>query len=106
MSSFFGWYDVVRLVADTHEEQLVRIFQPYIIKNLDYIGMLPPAGGMTPSAAFDPDRILTALPTAEFRNVVAVKWDTVTDLRGLLIAALEKARIVEVTLAEEVSARP
>jgi len=106
MSSFFGVYDVVRLVADTHEMQLVGVFQPYIIKNLDYVGMLSPAGGMTPSAAFDPDRVLTALPTAEFRNVVAVKWDIVSDLRGLLMFALEKARVVEAMLAEELSARP
>jgi hypothetical protein len=106
MSSFFGWYEVIRLVAETHEMQLVGVFQPYIIKNLDYVGMLSPAAGMTPSAAFDPDRVLTALPTAEFRNVVAVKWDIVADLRGILIHALGEARVVESMLAEELSARP
>jgi hypothetical protein len=105
MSSFFGKYDVALLVADTHEMQLVGVFQPYIIKNLDYVGMLPRTN-MTPSAAFDPDRVLTALPTAEFRNVVAAKWDIVTDLRGVLTDALEKARVVEAMLAEELAASP
>ncbi len=105
MSSFFGKYDVVDLVADTHEMQLVGIFQPYIIANLDYVGMLPRTRGLTPSGAFDPNRIRTVLRTAEFRNVVAVKWDIVTDLRDVMIIALEEARAVEALLVEELEAR-
>jgi hypothetical protein len=104
MSSFFGKYDVVVLVARTHEMQLVGIFQPYILRNLDYAGMLPATRGMTPSAAFDPNRIRTVLRTAEFRNVAAVKWDIVTDLRDVMIVALEEARKVEALLAEDVEA--
>jgi hypothetical protein len=105
MSAFFGKYDVVVLVSDTHEQQLVGIFQPYIVDNLDYVGMLPRARGLTPSAAFDPSRIQTALGTNEFRNVVAVKWDIVTDLRDVMAAALEEARGVEAQLAEELRRR-
>jgi|APFre7841882724_1041349.scaffolds.fasta_scaffold68621_1 hypothetical protein len=105
MSFFFAKYAVVDLVADTHEMQLVGIFQPYIIENLDYVGMLSPRDGLVPSAAFDPGRIRTALGTPEFRNVVAVKWDIVTDLRDTILVALEQARAVEALLTEELDAR-
>lgn len=105
MASFFGRYDVLVLVADTHEMQLVGIFQPYIIENLDYVGMLPLTRGLTPSAAFDPDRIRTVLRTAEFRNIVAVKWDIVTDLRDVMNVALAEARAVEALLAEGLEAK-
>ena len=105
MSSFFGKYDVVVLVSHTHELQLVGIFQPSIIAHLDYVGMLPRTRGLTPSAAFDPDRIRTALRTADFRNIVAVKWDIVADLREVMTTALEEARRVEALLAEELEIR-
>ena len=101
MASFYGSYDVVVLVGNTHEMQLVGIFQPYIVRNLDYVGMLNRTRGVTPSAAFDPTRVRAVLRTAEFRNVVAAKWDTVTDLRNVMTAALEKARHVETLLARE-----
>ena len=101
LASFFGTYDVVVLVGNTHEMQLVGILQPYIIDNLDYVAMLPRTRGLTPSAAFDPGQIRTALRTSEFRNVVAVKWDIVTDLRNVMTVALEEARGVEAQLAEE-----
>lgn len=104
MSSFFGKYDVVNLVAATHEMQLVGLFQPYIIENLDYVGMLPRTRGMTPSGAFDPSRVLTVLQTAKFRNVIAVKWDIVTDLRDVMSIALEEAGTVEVLLEKELAA--
>jgi hypothetical protein len=105
MSSFFAKNDVVLLVAGTHEMQLVNIFQPYIIARLDYVGMLPQTRGLSPSAAFSPDRVRTALRTNEFRNVVAVKWDIVTDLRNVMITAREEARAVEAMLARELDAR-
>jgi len=67
--------------------------------------MLPRTRGLTPSAAFSPGRIRTALRTNEIRNVVAVKWDIVTDLRDVMAAALEEARGVEAQLAEELERR-
>jgi hypothetical protein len=105
LSSFFGQADVVRLVGDTHEMQLVNIFQPYIIANLDYTMMFRDDRGIAKSAGFEPDRVLAVLNTAEFRNVVAVKWDIVTDLRGLLLTSLSEARTVETLLSQEAEAR-
>ena len=101
MSSFFGLADIVKLVSDTHEMQLVNIFQPYIINNLDYTMTFRKDLGLPTNAGFEPKQVLTALPTAEFRNVVAVKWDTATDLRGLLLAAVDDARAVEALLSKE-----
>jgi hypothetical protein len=101
MSSFFAKAGVVSLVSDTHEMQLVNIFQPYIIDHLDYAMMFREDRGVPTSAGFEPERILTVLPTAEFRNVVAAKWDITTDIRGLLLTALREARAAEMLLAEE-----
>ena len=105
MASFFSEADTVELVANTHELQLVNIFQPYVIANLDYVVFLRESPGLRSSAPFEPERILTALPTAEFRNVVAVKWDITTDIRGLLVTALAEARAVEALLSEELERR-
>ena len=101
MASFFGWLKVIELVANTHEMQLVDIFQPYVIENLDYTTMFRADRGLPFSASTQPDRILEVLHTAKLRNVAAVKWDTVTDIRILLINALEEARAVQSLLGEE-----
>ena len=102
ISSFFGKRDVIGLVSETHEMQLVTIFQPYIISNLDYVSLLREGRGMQASDGFEPERIVEVLQTPEFRNVVAAKWDTVTDLRNLLNLALMDARAVGKLLSEEI----
>jgi len=102
LSSFYGEAKVIDLVGVTHEMQLVNVFQPYIIANLDYPGMLPSTRGVAPVAAFDPNLILTAMPTQEFRNVVAVKWDITTDIRNLLQNMLAEAREVQSLLHAEI----
>ncbi|MEX0645272.1 MAG: hypothetical protein WD076_08175, partial [Parvularculaceae bacterium] len=101
LSSFYSQSKVIELVGVTHEMQLVNIFQPYIIAHLDYPGMLSSTRGVEPAGAFNPDLILTALPAQEFRNVVAVKWDIVTDIRGLIEGSLTSAREVQSLLDEE-----
>ena len=105
MAAFFSKADTIELVGDTHEMQLVNIFQPYIIAHLDYVDFLRDAQGLRQSAPFAPERVLAALPTPEFRNVVAVKWDITTDLRSLLLRALTEARTVEGLLGEELAQR-
>lgn len=106
MSSFFGKADVVKLVGDTHEMQLVNIFQPYIIDNLDYTLMFRDDRDLPMSAGTETDGILTVLATPEFRNIAAVKWDIVTDIRGVLLIALGEARAVEALLTEELERKP
>jgi len=101
MSSFFGQAEVVRLVGNTHEMQLVAIFQRYIIENLDYTTMFLEERDFPSSPSVGSDRILSVPRTAEFRNVAGVKWDIVTDIRGVLLSALDEARGVESLLVEE-----
>jgi hypothetical protein len=101
LSSFFAQAEIINLVGNTHEMQLVNVFQPYIVENLDYAGMLREDRDIAPVAGFDPDLILSVLPTQKFRNVVAVKWDIVTDIRGVILTALDDARKVDALLTEE-----
>ncbi len=96
---------MIELVGQTHELQLVSIFQPYIVAHLDYAGMLSPTGGIEPVEPFDPSLIVAALPTPEFRNVVSVKWDIATDIRNLLEISLTSAREVRSLLNEEITRR-
>ncbi len=105
LSAFYGQSKVIELVGETHELQLVNIFQPYIVANLDYSGMLSTAGGIEPVGPFDSNLIVAALPTPEFRNVVSVKWDIVTDIRSLLEISLTSAREVRSMLEEEIERR-
>lgn len=106
MSFFFGRAEIIKLVSNTHEMQLVNIFQPYIIENLDYTTTFREERGLPMVTGLEPDHILEVLSTSKFRNVVAVKWDTVTDLRILLLGALKEAQAVEALLQEELQNRP
>lgn len=56
-------------------------------------------------AAFEQDRVLRVLPTAEFRNVVAIKWDITTDLLDVLITTMERAQEVDGLLDRELEKR-
>ncbi|WOJ93799.1 hypothetical protein R0135_01200 [Congregibacter variabilis] len=103
MASFFARYEVVKLVATTHELQLVNIFQPYAIANLDYVSLLPDNRSVLPAAGFSSEIIASELRSRKFRNVVAVKWDIATDLIGILDSALLDARRVQALLSKEVS---
>ncbi|PHR54023.1 MAG: hypothetical protein COA47_16160 [Robiginitomaculum sp.] len=106
LASFYAQTDVVGLVAGTHEMQLVKIFQPYIMENLDYVGMLPTSREVPPPSAFPAKEILTALPTREFRNVVAIKWDITTDTNNIIQLALKEAYEVKTLLDKEMETNP
>jgi len=111
LASFYARSEVIQLVSNTHELQLVSIFQPYIMENLDYIAIFEQkrkvpsvaAAGATLPAAFEEDRILGVLASPEFRNVVTIKWDISTDLLDVLSGALERARAVDALLDEELA---
>jgi len=105
LASFYGQVEVINLVDNTHEMQLVNIFQPYIIDHLDYTLMFRDDRELPMSPGDDPDRILTVLTTPEFRNIAATKWDIATDIHNLLGTALDEARTVEALLDEELERR-
>jgi hypothetical protein len=115
LASFYARSDTVQLVSNTHEMQLVNIFQPYIMKNLDYIAIFDEhrrvpniketqaAARATLPAAFEESRILGVLSSPEFRNVVTIKWDISTDLLDTLGGALERAHAVDALLDQELA---
>jgi len=113
LASFYARSELIQLVSNTHELQLVSIFQPYIMENLDYVAIFEQnrkvpsvtAVKATLPAAFEEDRILRVLTSPEFRNVVTIKWDISTDLLDVLSGALERARAVDALLDQEL-ARP
>jgi len=101
LTSFYSYIVVIQLVANTHELQLVNIFQPYIINNLDYAVLLEEDRGVPRPPASAPEKIVPALSTQEFRNVVSIKWDITTDIRNVLLGALDRARVVQTRLVRE-----
>ena len=106
INAFFRQVEVIKLVGNTHELQLVNVFQPYIIAHLDYSNMLPTRTGLELSRTERPEQILAVLGTDEFRNIAAVKWDIVTDIRGLLETALTEAKTVNELLTDEMERMP
>jgi hypothetical protein len=113
LASFYARTEIIRLVAQTHELQLVNTFQPYIVQELDYLAVferdrkraLPAEFKAALPEPFDDERIRNVLTTAEFRNVVAIKYDTATDMLDVLAATRERARNLERLLARELELR-
>jgi hypothetical protein len=113
LAAFYGRAASIQLVGNTHELQLVNLFQPYVAKNLDYVAVFQQDRRLAHRtdiraalpAPFDEERIRTVLKTPEFHNVVAIKWDSATDLHDTLTWALEGARAVDALLDAEL-ARP
>lgn len=90
LADYYAAAELTLLVQNTHEMELVQIYEPYIIANLDYAAVqttrvddfsLPPP--------IEESRILDVLGTREFRNVLTQKWVITTDLldqhRGMRI---------------------
>ena len=105
LTAFFGQTEVIALVSNTHEMQLVNIFQPYIIENLDYSLMFREDRGMPASKGTDTERILNVLASPELRNVAAVKWDISTDIHALMTDALADAKDMKALIASELERR-
>ena len=89
LAEYYAAAQVITLVQNTHEMELVQIYEPYIIENLDYAAVgvtrvddfpLPPP--------IEEASILKVLATREFRNIVIQKSVISTDLidqfRGML----------------------
>lgn len=113
LAAFYTRTETIRLVSQTHELQLVNTFQPYIVRELDYLAIYNPERKRalsaeikaTVPAPFDEARIRQVLKTPEFRNVIAIKYDITTDILDVLGYTLERARKVEKLLAREIALR-
>ena len=81
LAEYYAAAKVIVLVQNTHEMELVQIYEPYIIDNLDYPAVkrkriedfpLPPA--------LDEAIILDVIGNRKFRNILAQKWIILSDL--------------------------
>ena len=89
LAEYYSAAREAELVQNTHEMELVEIYEPYAIENLDYSAVaigrvddfpLPPP--------VDEASILKVISTQRFRNILTQKWVISTDLldqhRGML----------------------
>lgn len=108
LAEYYAAAQVTVLVQNTHEMELVQIYEPYIIENLDYAAV-----GVTQVDDFplpppiEEASILKVLATREFRNTLIQKSVITTDLinqyRGMLeltnnVLRLLKSANREITL--------
>lgn len=93
LADYYAAAQLTLLVQNTHEMELVQIYEPYIIANLDYAAVqqirvtdfpLPPP--------LEESSILDVLGTREFRNVLTQKWVITTDLLGQHRGMLERTQ--------------
>jgi len=108
LAEYYAAAEITVLIEKTHEMELVQIYEPYIIENLDYAAVgitrvddfpLPPP--------IEEASILNVLATRKFRNILIQKLVITTDLinqfRGMLertdnILRLLKSANSEITL--------
>jgi hypothetical protein len=102
LADYYAAAQLTLLVQNTHEMELVQIYEPYIIANLDYAAVqttrvddfsLPPPR--------EEASILSVVGTREFRNVLTQKWVITTDLlsqhRGMLERTKKILQLLEPT---------
>jgi hypothetical protein len=81
LADYYRAAQVTVLVQNTHEMDLVQIYEPYIIEHLDYLAV---ALGRVDDFPLPPPveeaSILDVLATRQFRNIVVQKWVIATDL--------------------------
>ncbi len=89
LAEYYTAAQITVLVQNTHEMELVQIYQPYIIGNLDYLALARIRVDDFPvPAPIEAASILKVLGTREFRNMLTQKLVITTDLldqhRGML----------------------
>jgi len=81
LAEYYAAARVTELVQQTHEMELVQIYEPYAIANLDYSAVaLGRIGDFPLPPPMDPDSILEVVSTRHFRNILTQKWMIATDL--------------------------
>ncbi len=100
LAEYYAAAQITILVQNTHEMELVQIYEPYIIENLDYLAV---AIGRVDDFPLPPPveeaSILDVLTTRKFRNILVQKWVITTDLldqhRGMLERTNNVLRLLE-----------
>lgn len=102
LAGYYAASEMSILVQNTHEMELVQIYEPYMIGNMDYAAVqrtrvddfsLPPP--------VEESLILELVGTREFRNILTQKWVITTDLlnqhRNMLERTKNVLELLEVT---------
>jgi len=81
LARYYAKADLSRVIQNTHEMQLVHLFQSYIIDEMDYAAVvLLRANDVVLPPAHESERITEVLSTRRFRNVVTLKVEICSDL--------------------------
>lgn len=105
LAEYYAADELTMLVQSTHEMELVQIYEPYIIENLDYAAVqMTRVDDLTLPPPIDESSILDALSTRTFRNILTQKWVITTDLlnqhRNMLERTNRILRLLDVPDAE------
>ena len=95
LAEYYAAAKITVLVQNTHEMELVQIYEPYIIENLDFSAV---ALGRVDDFPLPPPveeaSILDVLATRQFRNIAVQKWVIATDLLNQARQMLERTNNV------------
>ncbi|MFT5500987.1 MAG: hypothetical protein ACI88G_001120 [Woeseiaceae bacterium] len=81
LAEYYAAARVITLVQNTHEMELVQIYEPYIIENLDYAAVAVVRIDDFPlTPPVEVTSILEVLATRKFRNILIQKSVITTDL--------------------------
>jgi len=84
LAEYYAAAKVIVLVQNTHEMELVQIYEPYIIEYLDYPAVQRKRiEGFSMPPALDEAIILDVLGSRKFRNILSQKWIILSDLLNL-----------------------
>lgn len=95
LAEYYAAAKITVSVQNTHEMELVQIYEPYIIENLDFSAV---ALGRVDDFPLPPPveeaSILDVLATRQFRNIAVQKWVIATDLLNQHRQMLERTNNV------------
>jgi hypothetical protein len=95
LAEYYAAAQITVMIQQTHEMELVQIYEPYIIKNLDYAAVgVSRADEFPLPPPFDEASILEVLTTREFRNILIQKSVISTDLISQFRSMLERTNNV------------
>jgi hypothetical protein len=95
LAEYYAAAKITAMVQNTHEMELVQIYEPYIIKNLDFSAVaLGRVDDFPLSPPVEEARILDVLATRQFRNIAVQKWVISTDLMDQARQMLERTNNV------------
>ena len=105
LAEYYAASEMTMLVQNTHEMELVQIYEPYIIEELDYAAVQRTlAEGYSFPPPLEESRILAVLSTRNFRNILTQKWVITTDLlnqqRNMLARTKEVLELIEMSSNE------